>query len=264
MEAYDRLLRTKPFDTAAGANCRNADLPAIAHGKTGERPAANRPQNVSSSGIRRRCRTPGSRQTRTAALCRPETGMGSKAASVNKVRERVAYGSLGKQPFPGPYFHAVNRVHTFGKVSSRSSSAIPTLFSEFSKCCRGPNGRLRPFEKQRRTMRQTGRKQHVALHRERVALGRPVPRPVCAYQRRNLMQRPERIAAGQYDVQQRGLAVPSSLREIQLVGRPSAYLMRAFVQQFQTASVETIHRQLQALAFGRARQAVDPVADGPQ
>ena len=33
--------------------------------------------------------------------------------------------TYGKQPFPGPYFHAVNRVHTFGKVSSRSSSAIP-------------------------------------------------------------------------------------------------------------------------------------------
>lgn len=32
---------------------------------------------------------------------------------------------LPMQPFPGPYFHAVNRVHTFGKVSSRSSSAIP-------------------------------------------------------------------------------------------------------------------------------------------
>ena len=99
-------------------------------------------------------------------------------------------------PFPDRTFTR----STASILSGRSRRALPARsrsLLRILKVCRGPNGRLRPFEKQRRTMRQTGRKQHVALHRERVALGRPVPRPVCAYQRRNLMQRPERIAAGQ-------------------------------------------------------------------
>lgn len=36
---------------------------------------------------------------------------------------------LPMQPFPGPYFHAVNRVHTFGKVSSRR--ALPARLRPF-------------------------------------------------------------------------------------------------------------------------------------
>lgn len=106
-----------------------------------------------------------------SALCRPETGMGSKTASVNKVRERVAYLC---NPFPDRTFTR----STASILSGRSRRALPARsrsLLRILKVCRGPNGRLRPFEKQRRTMRQTSRKQHVALHRERVAFGRPVP-----------------------------------------------------------------------------------------
>ena len=47
------------------------------------------------------------------------------ARRIQQTRSGKESPTYGKQPFPGPYFHAVNRVHTFGKVSSRSSSAIP-------------------------------------------------------------------------------------------------------------------------------------------
>lgn len=217
MEAYDRLCvqshSIRPPERIAGTPiCRlsHMERPAKDRRRTGLKTSRHR---ASGDAAGRRFPTdPDSRPMPTGDWHGIQNGFSKQGPGKSRL-------PMVSNPFPDRTFTR----STASILSGRSRRALPARsrsLLRILKVCRGPNGRLRPFEKQRRTMRQTSRKQHVTLHRERVALGRPVLRPVCAYQRRDLMQRPERVAARQYDVQQRGFAFPGRLREIQLVGRP--------------------------------------------
>lgn len=125
MEAYDRLCvqshSIRPPERIAGTPiCRlsHMERPAKDRRKTGGEPASKRlvighPATLPDA---RFPTDPDSRPMPTGNRHGIQNGFCKQGPGKSR---------LPMQPFPGPYFHAVNRVHTFGKVSSRSSSAIP-------------------------------------------------------------------------------------------------------------------------------------------